>query len=40
MDVFDKYLFDEITQDYDQDDLTTEDYEELYYLYFKFLKKY
>ena len=30
MDVFDKYLFDEITQDYDQDDLTTEDYEELY----------
>lgn len=30
MDVFDKYLFDEITQDYDQDDLSSEDYEEIY----------
>ena len=30
MDVFDKYLFDEITQDYSQNDLTSEDYEEIY----------
>lgn len=30
MDVFDKYLFDEITQDYAQEDLSSEDYEEIY----------
>ena len=30
MDVFDKYLFDEITQEYQQDDLSSDDYEELY----------
>ena len=30
MDVFDKYLFDEITQEYSQNDLTSEDYEEIY----------
>ena len=30
MDVFDKYLFEEITNDYDKDDLSTEDYGEIY----------
>ena len=30
MDVFDQYLYEEITKSYAQDDLSSEDYEELY----------